>query len=405
MRTGFFAYPWDMLDEGPEAAVQAMASRYHCNTLILNASYHHARLLRPRAAGPKTLELPGAVAAFEPRAECYGDSELMPIPDPSLAHSRIVQTTREACAAQGLDFGLWVVGLHNSTLGQAHPDLCMRNCFDDVYPYALCPSQPAVQAYLCGLAQDLSGQFHPQRIVLEAVGYLSLRHWVHHELFMTPWNEALEFLFSLCFCPACMGRARQRGVDVPALRRQVSQWTNYLLNEERGDLAPDFSLGETAALLLHLRDLPLYMRSASESVTELVASVHAVTRRYGVELEVIPASFHRPVSRAWMEGASLPDLGGVSEGLVVLAYSDQPAQVAADLGWAAQSAPGRRIIAGLSACAPTLHAASVLAAQTSTCRAAGCAAVYYYNYGLLASGRLEWVGQANLAVGSSEVKP
>ncbi len=405
MRTGFFAYPWDMLDEGPEAAVQAMASRYHCNTLILNANYHHARLLRPRAAGPKTLELPGAVAAFEPRAECYGDSGLMPVPDPRLTQARIVQATRDACAAQGLDFGLWVVGLHNSTLGQAHPDLCMCNCFDDVYTYALCPSQPAVRAYLRGLAQDVCEQFQPNRIVLEAVGYLSLRHWVHHELFMTPWSEALEFLFSLCFCPTCTERARQRGVDVPALRGQVSQWANYLLNEDRGDLPPDFVMGETVSLLSALRDLPLYMRSASESVTELAASVHTVTRQHGVELEVLPASFHRPASRVWMEGASWADLGGVSDGLIVLAYSDQPAQVAADLGWAARSAPGRRIIAALSACAPVQHTASALTAQAVACRAAGCAAVYYYNYGLLASSRLDWVAQANLAVQPHEVNP
>jgi len=405
MRAGFFAYPWDMLDEGPKAAVQAMASRYHCNTLILNANYHHARLLRPRAAGCKTLELPGAVAAFEPRAACYGDAGLLPGPDPRLTQARIVQSTRAACAAQGLDFGLWVVGLHNSTLGQAHPDLCMRNCFGDVYTYALCPSQPAVQAYLRGLAQDVCEQFQPNRIVLEAVGYLSLRHWVHHELFMTPWSEALEFLFSLCFCPACVERAHQRDVDVPALRHQVCQWADYLLNEERGDPPPDFVLGETASLFSALRGLPLYMRSASESVTELAASVHTVAQRYGVALEVIPASFHRPASRAWMEGASLADLGGVCDGLVVLAYHDQATQVTADLEWAAQSAPDRRIIAGLSACAPVQHSAAALAAQAAACRAAGCAAVYYYNYGLLASSRLEWVAQANLAVQSTGVNP
>ncbi len=148
------------------------------------------------------------VTAFEPRAVCYGGAGLMPVPDPHMAHSRVVQTMRDACAAQGLDFGLWVVGLHNSTLGQAHPDLCMRNCFDDIYTYALCPGQPTVHAYLCGLAQDLCEQFHPQRIVLEAIGYLSLRHWVHHELFMTPWTEAIEFLFSLCFCPTSAAPAK-----------------------------------------------------------------------------------------------------------------------------------------------------------------------------------------------------
>nr|NIV33434.1 hypothetical protein [Anaerolineae bacterium] len=71
MRLGFFAYPWDLRDEGPEASVEAMAGELGCDALALNANYHHARLLRPRAAGPKTLQLPGAVAAFQPEPEFY----------------------------------------------------------------------------------------------------------------------------------------------------------------------------------------------------------------------------------------------------------------------------------------------------------------------------------------------
>ena len=68
MRLGFFAYPWDLMDEGPKEAIEVMASRCHSNAILVNSNYHHARLLRPRALGPKTLWLPGAVAAFEPDA-------------------------------------------------------------------------------------------------------------------------------------------------------------------------------------------------------------------------------------------------------------------------------------------------------------------------------------------------
>jgi hypothetical protein len=57
MRVGLFAYPWDLLDEGPEAAIEQMATRWHCDSLLLNAIYHHARLLRPRWDGPKVFEL------------------------------------------------------------------------------------------------------------------------------------------------------------------------------------------------------------------------------------------------------------------------------------------------------------------------------------------------------------
>ncbi|MGD9147041.1 MAG: hypothetical protein PVI80_15860, partial [Anaerolineae bacterium] len=118
MRLGFFAYPWDLRDEGPEAAVQAMTGPLGCNALALNANYHHARLLRPRAPGPKTFELPGAISAFQPQPDCYPDERLMPVPERSLVESGVLARAREACDREGLDFGLWTVGLHNSTLGQ-----------------------------------------------------------------------------------------------------------------------------------------------------------------------------------------------------------------------------------------------------------------------------------------------
>ena len=192
MRLGFFAYPWDLRDEGPEMAVQAMAGQLGCNALALNANYHHARLLRPRAPGPKTFELPGAAAAFQPQADCYPDERLMPVPERSLVKSGVLDRAREACTRAGLDFGLWTVGLHNSTLGRRNRDLCMENCFGDRYTYCLCPSQEPVRAYLRGVIQDLCTQFRPERIIQEAVGYLGLRHWVHHELFFTAGDESLQ---------------------------------------------------------------------------------------------------------------------------------------------------------------------------------------------------------------------
>ena len=106
MRLGFFAYPWDLLDEGPEATVQTMADSYGCNAIALNANYHHARLLRPRAAGPKTHQLPGAIAAFRPQAGRYPDERLVPVPDPELVEARVLARTREACTRRGLDLHL-----------------------------------------------------------------------------------------------------------------------------------------------------------------------------------------------------------------------------------------------------------------------------------------------------------
>ncbi len=393
MRTGFFAYPWDMLDEGPEQAVDAMATRLGCSAIALNCNYHHARLLRPRAVGNKVLELPGAVAAFEPQPDRYAPRGLMPVPDPRLAKAAVVARTRAACAARGMDFGLWIVGLHNSTLGETHPELCMHNCFGDVYTYALCPSQPAVQAYAQSLVDDVCRQFEPDRVVLEAIGYLGLRHGVHHELFMTDWSESLELLLSLCFCGECSGRSGMPRPQVERLATRVAAVAERLLNKER-DHALEGSASEAASLLMEIPDLVTYVQASAACVTDLVSHVRAVANSHRVACEVIPSSFHRPVSRSWMEHAPLSALGECSDGLVVLTYFDNAAQVAADLSWAATLAPNAKLVAGLNACAPSIRSQTVLAAQALAAKDAGCAAVYVYNYGLLTRRRLEWSGNA-----------
>jgi hypothetical protein len=183
-------------------------------------------------------------------------------------------------------------------------------------------------------------------------------------------------------------------VDVDGLRRRVTTLAEALLNEERGMLPPAFTLGECASLLLEVDGLWPYLKACEAPVTEAVESLRGVTAEYGAALEVIPASFHRPASRAGFERASLSALGRVSDGLFVSSYFVSPAEVAADLSWAGYLAPGARLIAGINACAPTPNAAA-LAAQAAACWSAGCEGVYYYNYGLLNEKRLSWVAQAN----------
>jgi hypothetical protein len=401
MRLGFFTYPWDLLDEGVEEAVAAMAGRYGCTAIALNATYHHARLLRPRASGPKTLQLPGAVAAFQPRASFYPNERLMPLPHPELAESGVLARAREACARQGLDFGLWTVLLHNSTLGKRNEHLCVANCFGDRYTYCPCPSQEPVRAYAEGLVKDLCGQFHPDRIVLEAVGYLGLRHWVHHELFFAAWDDALELLFSLCFCPACQRRAGAAGLDAERLRQRVAGWADRLLNHDRGGLPRAFTQSHLPSLVAEVPDLAEYVRIRGRSVTELSARLHAAAGQQGVYLDLIPASFHRPVSQAWLEGALLGELGSASDALLILPYFESAEEVAADLQWAAWLAPDSVLVAGLNACEPALRDAASLAAQARACQAAGCQGIYYYNYGLLTGHRLDWVAHANAGVRGS----
>src|SRR5581483_6694843 len=65
----------------------------------------------------------------------------------------------ELIAEGGLAVHGWTVLLHNTRLGQLHPDLVVRNAWGDPLLYSLCPSQPEVRRYAVTLCADLAGHY------------------------------------------------------------------------------------------------------------------------------------------------------------------------------------------------------------------------------------------------------
>ncbi len=395
MRKGFFAYPWDLMDEGVEVALQNMAGRCGCNAIALTASYHSGRIFRPRISGPKIYVRPGAAVAFTPQPKHYEASTPLPIAEKRVAEAHVLEQTRKWCEKEGMDFGLWTVGLHNSNLGSTHPELCMRNCFGDVYNYILCPSNPRTRAYLRGLIADICDQFRPQRILLETANFLGMLHWVHHEKFPSTIGEAEASLSFLCFCPDCLARATQLGLDGEAVRQQVARWMEAFLNGERGALPATFTVADIPALLVESPALYGYVQMRTEVTATLVREVKDVAASFGTRLEIMPAAFGQPVSRAWREGMSLRRLAEASDALLPLSYFADPKEVQADLRWTKLLSGGAPFDVGLSACHPFATSADDLAAKVAICMKEGAGGVYYYNYGMLTNERLDWVACAN----------
>jgi len=396
-RKGFFVYAWDMVNPGPEAICRRMAEDFCCSGLLINANYHHARVLRPRVNGPKSLHFPHSAAYFNPQEELYEASGMQPSVDPQLADHELLQKTKLASQKTGLDFGIWLVGLHNTTLGNENPDLCVENVFGDIYPYGLCPSHPRNKAYLEGLVEDVCTQVGPDRIVIEAVGPLGLRHGMHHELFLIEWDPVLETLFSICFCSACRKVGEKEGLDISRLRQTLQEIGNQLLDQERGALPVGFRQQEMTSLLMEVDGLWPYLQAGTREVGKLVGSLQRITESHGADLEVIPSSFHRPTSRSWMERGGLKVLADASDQLLISSYFEDPAEVEADLSWVSMLTPDTPFSVGLNACAPTSSGSQLKAQTLAACRA-GSRAVYYYNYGLLTERRLAWTRQALLAL-------
>ena len=173
--------------------------------------------------------------------------------------------------AGGLGVSCWTVCLHNTRLGQAHPDQCLHTAHGDPQIFGLCPSSPAARAYVTGMVAEISHRYHPDRIEMESPDYMGFAHGFHHEKDGLGLLEEDTFLPGLCFCTHCKAAALAADVDFEAARQTVSTLLDAAFARELPlRQFPDFP----ARALDAFRDYPAlmhYLTWRSTPVTALIA--------------------------------------------------------------------------------------------------------------------------------------
>ena len=147
--------------------------------------------------------------------------------------------------AAGLSVLAWMVMTHEDDFGAQHPDLAVRNAFDDIYPYALCPSSEEVRAYCRTLVEEVLRTTESAGVVLEACGPFGVEHGsIHDKSDMAGLSESEKALLSVCFCVACLHALDEFGLDGDALADAV----RVALSGPVGSL--DAALGQDVATQL-----------------------------------------------------------------------------------------------------------------------------------------------------------
>lgn len=241
-----YAYPWDVVGDPGFAARVTEAGLDH---VVLAASYHSARAATPYHPDHQLVDARHAALYRPVRPEVWAGRRLTPLPPDWVDGPDSFGAAAAVLAAAGLTVSAWVVLTHNSRLGQALPDVAVRNCFGDVYPYALCPGSPEVREYAATLAAEAVRGLELAGISLEACGQLGLNHLSHHEKTAGVWSPAAERLLSVCCCGSCTGGWRERGLDpdtvTAALRDAV-----LALRDGGSDAPPAELLGDDVAEVL-----------------------------------------------------------------------------------------------------------------------------------------------------------
>ena len=383
-----FAYPWDILDRGPELFIDECAA-LGVTALHLTTLYHSGKFLLPRRREHKVyFPEPGRLLA--PLDTRQFPEALRP------AHSEIASSgwlERVARAAEpaGIRLFAWTVFHHSSTLAGTASQFAIRNIFGDLYPFALCPSNREVQEYSVALAASIRDLGTFDRLDLETIGYLGYYHGHHHEVSAVPLGVLETFLLSLCFCPACVEAGQFDGIDMESLRRHLQAVLQAKFDADHAVSRHPDNVEQLLTTVALCRPLQQLIRMRLRIVSSLLAEVRAV---YGDRINIFSSSFVGSPSNIWMEGLSLPSLQDTRDVFHLLAYSADTESVNSDLTLCrAQLGDSDRLNLTLNLGLPITPTLQNALGKIDFARQLGVRRFGFFNYGFLGRSRLGWIRQ------------
>ncbi|MFI5590364.1 hypothetical protein ACIA5G_35330 [Amycolatopsis sp. NPDC051758] len=378
MKVTGYAYPWDVL----EAGFASRARELGVDEVAVALSYHSARAATPWSAS-HTAVVARHAAFYRPvRAEAWEGKRLRPsTPDWVAAQdsgSDAVRVLNEA----GIPAAAWIVLTHNSQLGYEHPDVTVRNCFGESYPWALCPSQPAVREYAATLTAEAVAGLELSSVILEACGPLGAVHQHQHEKTDGVWAPAVARLLSICCCDAC---ASSWDVDADTVRAQLVEEVRRLVaTGDLGVTADGLPPSLTSMLLRVRQDATDALRAA------VLASLPAGTR----------IVLHGALD-PWVTGA-LPGLtpAAADDADTVVLFGWAPATGAEAVAAAREALPDRVAI-GSYITAVAAAPVPDIAAYAGELAKAGAAELHLYHLGL--AGPARWADLETATVAAHEI--
>ncbi|MEV4416727.1 hypothetical protein [Catellatospora sp. NPDC049609] len=216
------AFPWDVLGDGP-GFVERFA-RTGADAVTLAVSYHSTRAATPLHPSRRLVDARHAALYRPVREQAWAGRRLVP-QGPDWTSADAAGEAAEILRAAGIGVNAWIVLAHNTRLGLAHPDLSVRNCFGERYPYALCPAQPEVREHCATLAAEALRDLPVSGVSLESAGQMGVAHIGCHEKTDGAFPPPVQRALSVCCCAACAASWTAAGLDpeqvVAALREAV----------------------------------------------------------------------------------------------------------------------------------------------------------------------------------------
>jgi hypothetical protein len=219
---GMFTYPWDVADEGIEAAVERLAGLAGQNEVLLATSYHVATYFLPHNPKRRLYAGEDGMVLFDPQLRRYQGQRIQPRRSEVVTGPRYYEELVRAIRARGMRLGAWMVFLYNHHLGRAYPECARQDALGNRYPAQLCPANPDVRTYGLTLMAEVLERYEPEAVHLESLSYLPFSYGFQNPKLVMEITPRDQFLLGLCFCEYCVHAADLAGLDGTRLKGAVA---------------------------------------------------------------------------------------------------------------------------------------------------------------------------------------
>ncbi|WP_137290754.1 glycoside hydrolase family 10 protein [Natronorubrum halophilum] len=382
-----WAYPWALQEKGLERTCQELVDT-GVDRINVAAQYHSIRTLNPRSGSNPFTDTPGG-CFFRPKKDDFFDSSIDPPVCEVAGLSDPLREIIDVATAVDLDVSAWTVCLHSSRLANENPEYRPVGPFGTVHEHGLCPSHPAVRAYLAEIVRMLA-DYGVSRIDLESIGYPTAFH-PHGESFghlknFAASDDLSQVLLSQCFCDACQERA---DFDLEPTAELVRDLLSRSLNSVTG--ASDTSVVDLIDEHRCLNDL---FALRQDTITELVSDLAASSGRVPLNYYVADG-LGRGVDDGRWAGVHLERIASHLDSVTALYYSDDPAVTDGRVR-RIRERTGIRTEAGITVDPALWNDQSRWMSAIDSVLDENPAAVHVYNHSLMTDEHVEWLRSVEL---------
>jgi hypothetical protein len=387
MHASMWSYIWDLCDMGIENVVKELKESGFTG-ISVNTAYHAGRFLQVRSNKRKTYFPQDGALYYPVNKNLYKDMLIQP------EQARIMDENPyfwdelfNICAKYSMDVSGWTVCLHNTRIGMKYPQVAVRNVYNDPCYYNLCPSNDNVRMYIKTVIAELTKRYPFHALELESLNYMGFSHEFHHEKDGYGLTQKAQFLLSLCFCDACMEKAKKAGVPIEEAKRNVKKYIDDIL---KAGIPEDDDNEFLNAGIEYFKNDPAvytYLKWRSSVVTLLASEIREVADQ---KTKIYFLSLLTP-SLSWLFGVDFAQIGKVSDGIVVCCYDTDAKQVGLDMQQSYDAVNNStRLFTGLRLFYPEVHDEQELTVKMKNAIDSGSEGFLLYNYGLVPQTRLEW---------------